>query len=604
MRRTHRSAAALFLVCGMLFLSFSEIARAQVAAGVQTAELQAADKAREAEKQQHDLDEGHWKEYCGGKTASGGKPIFLTGPATGYYSKVGNAIAHVLSDKKALPGQPSLQMEPAETNQTGCNLLGLETGGAAFGMVQSDVAHDAWFGHPPVRRVPLQGVSLVAPLYVEAVHIVVRPHLNLAHLTDLKGRRVWLGTNHSLTVFTAKRILDAAGLTPEQVADLEKCEKKEGKNDCPAKPITEMTSDDALEALKNLQLDAMFQVGPVPFDVLRDKIVPSDNAGHLLDAERQKHPCEAVRQARATDPTLRDSELHLFNLDLDLVDRLVADGSYIEQLIPADAYCQSDATLTVGVRALLLTNKEPSDASVSQIAKAIFANQRDIETKLRQLVEQEQLEHHDVVTGEPSKLPLLRVETPGALYARYHETIKGDKVYFDSWKIPWRRALIWALAALLGLAALYWWRGPVGRAMANHGNWPLAVFVFLCAWVGIAAWMKHYEGSVNEDFSTLPSAMLSTVLNLLGFGKDPITQNGQILWHWGAWLTRLIFFGLLLPDLRRLVKPGWWMRFRKWLGNLDVKRATALADLAGSSAVGKGTDTTHGVPPARPAATT
>jgi hypothetical protein len=337
----------------------------------------------------------------------------------------------------------------------------------------------------------------------------------------------------------------------------------------------------------------MFQVGVVPYDTLRDKIVPSDGEGHLLDAERQKHPCDAVRQARVTDPTLRDSELHLFNLDLDLVNRLVDDGSYIQQLIPADAYCQSDATLTVGVRALLLTNKEPSDPSVSQIAKAILADQREIETKLRQGVEQQQVEHGDAITGEPSKLPLLRVTTPGPLYARYHETIKNEKIYFDPWKVFAKQRLALVLVLLIVCGLLYWRRGPVGRALANHGNWPLDLFVFLCVWMAIAAWMKHYEGSVNEDFSSLPTAMLSTILNLLGFGKEPITQNGQYLWHWGAWATRLVFFSLLVPSLRRLVRPDWWGRFKRRLGSLDSKR----------HAMKESSPVPPDAPPATPAAT-
>lgn len=594
---SYRPAVTAFLMFGALFLGFAGVATAQMASSAKAAEESATEKGKAAEKAQEEAEATAWREYCSAtleRAPTEDKPVFLTGSQSGYYYKVGNAIAGVLADKKAQPGQPSIQLQPIGTKQTRCNLLGLETRHAAFAIVQSDVAHDAWFGHPPVRSTPARGITLVAPLYVEAVHIVVRPHLNLAKLTDLKGRRVWLGTKNSLTVFTAKRILDAAGLTPDQVVALEECSSPKGS--CPEQKISDMTSDDALTALQELKLDAMFQVGVVPYDTLRDKIVPSDGEGHLLDAERQKHPCEAVREARVTDPTLRDSELHLFNLDLDLVNRLMDDGSYIQQLIPADAYCQSGATLTVGVRALLLTNKEPSDPSVSQIARAIFKNQREIETNLRQGVEQQQVEHGDAITGEPSKLPLLRVSTPGPLYAHYHETIKAEKIYFDPWKIfaKWQLPL-WGMALLIVSGLSYWWRGPIGRALANHGNWPLCVLFFLCVWTAIAAWMKYYEGSVNEDFSSLPTAMYSTILNLLGFGKEPITQNGQYLWHWGAWATRLVFFSLLVPSVRRLVRPGWWGRFKMWLGDLDERHV--IKNTSEKSPV------PPGAPPATPAAT-
>ncbi|HTP44097.1 MAG TPA: TAXI family TRAP transporter solute-binding subunit [Candidatus Acidoferrum sp.] len=578
MLRRHR-----FFLVALGLLAFAGRVAAQAQANAQEAQkVQAAAKAKEAEIAQVEAEKKAWAEYCSDTleaVPAGDKPIFLTGSRSGYYSKVGNAIAGVLTEKKAQPGQPSIQLDPIGTTQTRCNLLGLETHHASFALVQSDVAHDAWFGHPPVRSAPVKGITLVAPLYVEAVHIVVRPHLNLAKLADLKGRRVWLGTRNSLTVFTAKRILDAAGLTPDQVAALEECPSTKGA--CPEKPIAQMNSDDALQALQDLKLDAMFQVGVVPYDTLRDKIVPSDGEGHLLDAERQRNPCDAVRHARSADPTLRDSELHLFNLDLDLVKRLVDDGSYIEALIPADAYCQGDATLTVGVRALLLTNREPSDPAVSQIAKAILGNQAEIETKLREGVEQQQMEHGDAITGVPSKLTLLRVLTPGPLYARYHETIKTEKIYFDPWKVFVKRQLPrLAILLLIMFLVFYRWRGPIGRALAYHGNWPLGILIFLGVWVGISAWMKYYEGAVNEDYSSLPTAMYSMILNLLGFGKDPITQNGQYLWHWGSWATRLIYFGLLVPGFRLMVPSGWWPKFKKRLGSLDSKRRTSAEPTA------------------------
>src|ERR1700752_5461776 len=104
MYSTHRSPSAFFVFCGVLFFGIPGTARSQMASSGEALEAQAAEKSHEAEKQQLEADENHWKEYCGGKTTSSSKPVFLTGPATGYYSKGGKAIAQVLDDKKALPG--------------------------------------------------------------------------------------------------------------------------------------------------------------------------------------------------------------------------------------------------------------------------------------------------------------------------------------------------------------------------------------------------------------------------------------------------------------------------------------------------------------------
>jgi TRAP transporter TAXI family solute receptor len=530
-----------------------------------------------------------WSEYCNAafeEAKPGPEPHLLTGPKTGYYFNVGNAIASVLADKKSQPYRPTLDLQPISTAQTACNLLGLETNHAFFALVQSDVAHDAWFGHPPEGYAAARGISLVTPLYVEAVHIVVRPHLNLAHLTDLRGRRVWLGNEHSLTVLTAKRILDAAGLTPDQIEALDSC--SEGKK-CPRLSIRQMTTTQALDALRDLKLDAMFQVGAVPFDTLRDQILPSDGDGHLLDAEQHGRPCDAVRNARLTDPSLTDRELHLFNLDLDLVNRLVADGSYIEQLIPADAYCQQNATLTVGVRALLLTNRKPSDPIVSQLAGAILENQRAIETKLREQVEQQQKEHKDAITGQPYKLVLLRVPAPDTLYVRYHKTIQDKKIYFNPWKGIVRKGVMLGIAMLILFLLLYRFRRIVGPAMVSHGEWPLGLLILLLVWIAASLVLKDYEGSVNEDFNTLPTAMISTFINFFGFGDGPITQKGQQLWYWGRWIFGLIVGGMILPNIRQFFQSEFWARFKNWLLRLGQKPDAPLRP--GESAV------RHSAPP-------
>jgi TRAP transporter TAXI family solute receptor len=498
-------------------------------------------------------------------------PGTLTGPnpSTGYYFKVGRAIASVLADGRSVV-DPQLQtIEAISTAQTKCNLVGLETGNADFALVQSDIAHDAWFGHPPIRSKPTQEITLVAPLYVEAVHIVIRPHLNLAQLSDLRGRHVWLGIENSLTVFSARRILDAAGLTAAQIDALNECPREKP---CPKDSIGHMTPGEALKALEDLKLDAMFQVGAVPFDSLRDSIVPTDTDGQVLDAERNKKPCVAIQQARAHDPTLKDHELHLFNLDIDLVGRLVHDSSYIEQLIPPDAYCQDSATLTVGVRALLLTNRKPSDRIVHELAAAIIANQYAIEKNIREQVEMEQKAHGDAITGLPAKLSLLRVPTPDSLSVRYHATVSNGKDYFDPWKNFFRRgAPEIIIAGFIVFLALYRWRRVIGPALVDHGEWPIGLILLFLVWVAISLWLEHLEGNVNENYSTFNAAMFSTFKGLLRISDGPVTRNAQLWWSKSQYLATLIIFSMLVPTIRQSVLPWISAKLKKWLLGMGQK---------------------------------
>jgi len=515
------------------------------------------------------------------KLRPGARPRLLTGPQTGYYFKVGNAIKTVAAEKSNIEGT-SLPIEAIAAEQTRCNLLALETGRADFALVQSDIAHDAWYGHPPVRTTPVQNITLVAPLYVEAVHIVIRPHLDLARLADLRGRRVYLGRNGSLTVLSAKRILDAAGLTQAQVEELDRQEfapdrSIEACRNSPHSSISELDPDCALKELQRLRLDAVFQVGVVPFDSLRDQIVPDDtNDGQLLDAERNKKPCDAVRKSRLTDPTLLDSELRLFSLDIDLVERLIADGSYIEQLIPPDAYCQQRATLTVGVRALLLTNRDASDLVVRRLAIVLNVNQQDIETNLRRQVEIEQKSHRDPVTGVPSRLSLLRVSTPDSLHVRYHDTVQYGKIYFQPWMEFLRNGLPqFAVGLSLLLFVLYRWRKLLGPWVVNSGEWAAGATILLILWMIVAWRLNLYEGKINEDYSSLSTAMRSTLENALGFNHGPVTQSGQNWFSWCRWIAFAIFGTMLLPSIKQKWVPKLWGKLKAWLLSFDHRPARA-----------------------------
>jgi uncharacterized protein len=74
-------------------------------------------------------------------TGEAGKLVFLTGPTDGTYFKVGGAIA----DIARAHGLSNLQVRCS--NRTFENMRQLKAGGAAFALVQSDVAHAFWYGH-------------------------------------------------------------------------------------------------------------------------------------------------------------------------------------------------------------------------------------------------------------------------------------------------------------------------------------------------------------------------------------------------------------------------------------------------------------------------
>ncbi len=327
----------------------------------------------------------------------------LTGLESLYYYKVGEEIATVARNSAV---DAKVEIVACPVSDTLRSIDKLECHDAEFALVQSDVAHAAWSGHPPEFSQTHDNVKLVLPLFIKAVHILVRPHLNIATVRDLRGRKVWLGPAGSGTEFTAKRVLDAAGL-------------KTDKSNSDVWQFRCHNPEDAISDLQRMNLDAVFLVGVVPYDPVRGALVPrSDGQTHREQPATAKceeakgdqntntltpyvcasknsrlipqepkierappyEDCENV-QARRQAKT-NQGEIRLLGLDYDLVDRLVRDGSYIEKLIGPDKYCQDQGTLTVGVEALLLTGKADNDADVSKLFSIINDNRKTIEKKL------------------------------------------------------------------------------------------------------------------------------------------------------------------------------------------------------------------------------
>lgn len=529
-----------------------------------------------------------------------GKLRMLTGraptqsnPDSSYYFKVGKAIGTSMStmDKPA----ERLQIEEIPTCQTTCNLLGLQTGNIELALVQSDVAHDAWYGHPPIAGTPANDLKLVAQLYVEAAHVLVRPHLNVATLKDLRGRRVWLGPKDSFTALTARRILDAAGLTHEDIDALE--------NQCPrpsyfgqpvehCQKVKELNVSEALEKLANLELDAIFQVGPVPLDPVRDVLVPkADSTPHLASSSLWKRlkdiaqgivagPCAAIQKARREDPHLRDREIRLFNLDVDLVERLVRDGSYIEQLIGGDVYCQDKASLTVGVRALLLTNQNSNDPAIKTLTNSLFKRPDAFERELHRQVTEEQKRHGHPEDGIPSELGLLRVAVTDSLEVRQVE--HPPRIW------PWLRGEVMFLIAgpVIIVGLLHRFRRVMGPFLARRGELIIGVLGLLLAWFGAAVLLRIFEGHVNQSYATFPDAMLSTLIDLSPGGDQPVTKTGQLYWTVWRWVAGFFFWGMVITQFRRWI--GRKLRiFQSWLISLSQPRRhpPALSDVVGQAVI-------------------
>lgn len=178
-----------------------------------------------------------------------------TGATGGTYYPIGAVLANVISnppgsrpcDRGGACGVPGLIATAQTTQGSVQNLQELAAGRLDAALCQADVALWALRGERVFAgQPPFAGLRLIATLYPELVHLVVRRDAGIARVGDLKKKRVSLGEPGSGTLVHARIVLEAHGLAPD---DLETSFLRIGE---------------AADALRHGRLDAFFFTGGVP----------------------------------------------------------------------------------------------------------------------------------------------------------------------------------------------------------------------------------------------------------------------------------------------------------------------------------------------------
>jgi TRAP-type uncharacterized transport system substrate-binding protein len=536
-----------------------------------------------------------------------------TGKAGLYYDLVGSAIEKSFNKQKA-SDIPKIKAVCGRGSAE--NIQELGESAIPFAIVQSDVAHGAWYGHPRMEACPERGHAagvfpsdvsvcdvsepgcarktsrpvVITPLYSEAMHILIRPHFNISTLQDLQGRRVWAGGIGSGARFSAERVFSAAGVSFCSVVFVEDL----------VSGGEEISEKEALQRLGEMQIDAVFVTGPVPTHQLED----------VLD---------------------RFPEIHFFPLAYDLVQKLTQDESFTEALIRGKDYGKRDSTLTVGVEALLMTNENVDPKAVRALADFIHGNGQELRDSLRDRLEtQKATEHDDEISdlaahpaallrrvkrwgafkykkeiankateatdsgsGETvdltfdekkalkdhmeseeahdavARLPLLNLPTPDALVPDFYSGDPVVKQYFSRPRsATWKRQLVFVLAGcLLLLASLFaWMRRKLRRILMRQPDAALATIATILLWTLGSYLLYHYEGLVNEDFSHLWESFGAIFLYFVPFlGKKALTPSGQQTIQVLQWLGLALLGGFLSPFVRKLLATDLWGPFIAWL---------------------------------------
>ena len=242
-----------------------------------------------------------------------------TGGTAGTYYPVGGMIANAVSQ----PGK--LVVTAQASNGSLANVTGIAGGAIESGFSQADVASWAFTGKGVFEGKPsVSGLRLIANLYPESVHIVVRKGSGIKTVSDLKGKRVALDEPGSGTLINARTILAAYGIKESDI-----------------KPEY-IKPNQAGDKLKDGALDAFFFTGGSPAGAIAE-LASAGGGIELLPIDGPQ--ADAVRKS---------------------------DGFFSPDVIADGTYKGVAATKTLAVGAQWVTSDKADAQAVYDITKALF----------------------------------------------------------------------------------------------------------------------------------------------------------------------------------------------------------------------------------------
>jgi uncharacterized protein len=246
-----------------------------------------------------------------------GRLSIATGGSGGVYQVYGGGLADLMSD--ALPDAPTT----AETTSASVdNLLLVANGDSDVAFVLADSAIDAVQGDESFDR-PLP-VRALGTLYPNITQVVVKADSGIETLEDLRGKTVSVGSPGSGTEVIALRLLEVAGVDPEE--DISKRQLGVGES---------------AMAVRDGSLDAFFWSGGVPTGAVTDLATTDDI--RLLALDRYLEPMRERFGEAYTDAEVEDGE-----------------------------YSGVPGTTTIAVPNLLMVNASMSDDLAFRITQTLY----------------------------------------------------------------------------------------------------------------------------------------------------------------------------------------------------------------------------------------
>jgi uncharacterized protein len=254
-----------------------------------------------------------------------GRLSIATGGSGGVYQVYGGGLADLLTDE--LPDSPTT----AETTSASVDnlvLVARDESDIAFSL--ADTAIDAVEGNESFGEP--QPLRALATLYPNITQVVVKADSGIESIEDMEGKTVSVGSPGSGTEVIALRLLDVAGLDPDD--DIAKRQLGVGES---------------VQAVRDGSIDAFFWSGGVPTGAVTDLATTDDirllALDGYLDEMRERHG-----------------------------------EAYAEAEVEADEYTGVPGTKTIGVPNLLMVNQRMSDELAHRITQELYAGKDRLAT--------------------------------------------------------------------------------------------------------------------------------------------------------------------------------------------------------------------------------
>ncbi|MEA5082622.1 MAG: TAXI family TRAP transporter solute-binding subunit [Lachnospiraceae bacterium] len=247
-----------------------------------------------------------------------------TGGTSGTYYAFGGVVAQAVTDATGI------KFDVQSTGASKANIGLIADGEVDMAIVQNDVMDYAYNGTDLFEGEKTDNFNAMAAMYAEVCQVVANPAAGIETIADLKGKRVSVGDAGSGVEFNAKQILEAYGVTFD---DIQK---------------QNLSFGDSANAMKDNKIDAFFCTAGAP--------------------------TTAVMELSSTN------DVKILNVDGAEAETLIAKYPfYTSYTIPKDTYSgmTEDAT-TVSVKATFIVSPELSEDVVYNMTKAIFEGKEDI----------------------------------------------------------------------------------------------------------------------------------------------------------------------------------------------------------------------------------